>query len=305
MIKAFILLSGVLFFAGCNSVLKEKQQLAYDITNNKNFKLVKEEAKTIIGSGFTAGDGYGEIWIRDFNTFIELSCDVLDRKTMREKLLVFFKFQGADGNIIDAYIPKNKTTEGTYQYIYSELEPDLAAHKNTVETDQESSLLQAVFKYIKKTDDKEILQEEISGMKVFARMERALEFLTNYRFNEKYGLIWGGTTADWGDVQPEHEWGVFLTETSHYSIDIYDNAMLVIAIKNFIDLVPESGLKWTPILKRFEISIRKYLWDQSRMKFRPHIYITDSPFPENLKEDEIFYHGGTAVAIETIKLHIQ
>ena len=135
-------------------------------------------------------------------------------------------------------------------------------------------------------------------MKVFARMEKALEFLTNYRFIEKYGLIWEGTTADWGDVQPEHEWGVFLTETSHYSIDIYDNAMLVIAIKNFIDLVPEAGLKWTPILEKFEINIRKYLWDQSRMKFRPHIYITDSPFPENLKEDEIFYHGGTAVAIE-------
>ena len=117
MTKTFILLSGVLFFAGCNSVLIEKKQLVYDITNNKNFKLVKEEAKTIIGSGFTAGDGYGEIWIRDFNTFMELSCDVLNRKIIREKLLVFFKFQGTDGNISDAYIPKNKTTEGTYQYI--------------------------------------------------------------------------------------------------------------------------------------------------------------------------------------------
>ena len=298
MIKVFILLAGILFLAGCNSALKEKKQLAHQITNNENFRLVKEKAKTIISSGFTAGDGYEEIWIRDFNTFIELSCDVLDRKTIREKLLVFFKFQGTDGNIIDAYIPKSKTTSGTYQYIYSELEPDLAAHKNTVETDQESSLLQAVFKYIKKTGDREILQEEIGGMKVFARMEKALDFLTNLRFNEKYGLIWGGTTADWGDVQPEHDWGVFLTESSHYSIDIYDNAMLVIALNNFIEMVPEAGLKWSPILEKLKINIRKHLWDQASMKFRPHIYVTDSPFPKTLKEDEIFYHGGTAVAIE-------
>ena len=34
------------------------------------------------------------------------------------------------------------------------------------------------------------------------------------------------------------------------------------------------------------------------MKFIPHIYIDGSPFPVDFNENEIHYHGGTAVAIE-------
>mgnify|MGYP000697629633 CR=1 FL=1 len=31
-------------------------------------------------------------------------------------------------------------------------------------------------------------------------------------------------------MQPEHEWGVYLTEDTHYAIDIYDNALLIVAL---------------------------------------------------------------------------
>ena len=72
----------------------------------------------------------------------------------------------------------------------------------------------------------------------------------------------------------------------------------MIAIKNFIALVPEAASKWLPVLEELEINIKKHLWDQDKMKFHPHIYITDSPFSEEFNEDDIFYHGGTAVAIE-------
>ncbi|MEN8156279.1 MAG: amylo-alpha-1,6-glucosidase [Bacteroidota bacterium] len=293
-----IIILGILFLAGCNSVSKEEQQLAHEITSNENFLLVKEKARELIGSGFTAGDHYGEVWIRDFNTFMDLSCEVADRDMIREKLLLFFNFQRDDGNIIDAYLPKEGMIEGAYEYIFSDLEPTLAAHKNTVETDQETSLLQAVYKYIKKTGEKELLYTQVDGMTVAERMGFALEFLMNHRYNEKYGLIWGGTTADWGDVQPEHEWGVFITEDTHYALDIYDNAMLVIAIKNFIELVPDAAIKWKAVLEELEINIKKHLWDQDNMKFRPHIYLAGSPFPDDFNEDEVFYHGGTAVAIE-------
>ncbi len=103
-----------------------------------------------------------------------------------------------------------------------------------METDQESSLLQAVWKYIQYTKDESILNEEMGGESVAARVERALDFLLEHRFSKKYGLLWGATTADWGDVQPEQDWGVFLTKDSHLSIDIYDNAMFVIALDDFL-----------------------------------------------------------------------
>ena len=39
------------------------------------------------------------------------------------------------------------------------------------------------------------------------------------------------------------------------------------------------------------------MWDSQRQKFIPHIYLNGSPFPETFDENQVFYHGGTAVAI--------
>jgi hypothetical protein len=41
-----------------------------------------------------------------------------------------------------------------------------------------------------------------------------------------------------------------------------------------------------------------HLWDEANQKFRPHVYLDGSPYPDDFNENEIFYHGGTAVAIE-------
>jgi len=299
MMKKLILAILVLIlFIGCNSVSKKDIELANKVKSNESFSLVKEKAQAIIKGGFSAGDGYGEIWIRDFNTFMNLSLDVNSKELNREKLLVFFNFQSDDGNIPDGYIPKEKMFVGAYDYTFSESEPGFAAHKNTVETDQESSLIQGIYKYITKSGDKDILNVEIDGKTVADRLEFALDYLFTHRFNEKFGLIYGGTTADWGDVQPETAKGVVITDSTHFAIDIYDNAMLVIALKNFIEIVPEAAEKWNPVLKDVEKNIRKYLWDSENMKYRPHVYIDGSPFPEDFNEDEIFYMGGTALAIE-------
>ena len=40
------------------------------------------------------------------------------------------------------------------------------------------------------------------------------------------------------------------------------------------------------------------MWDTERNKFIPHLYLDGSPFPEDFNENEIHYHGGTAIAIE-------
>ncbi len=278
--------------ADTNSSLKEQ------ILQNEGFAFVKKKALEIVNTGFNAGDGYGEVWIRDYNTFIELSCEVYPASEITENLLVFFRMQGDDGNIIDGFIPKSKVSGVGYDYIYSELEPRYAGHKNTVETDQESSLVQAVYKYIKKTGDKAFLENKIGDKSVSDRLEDAMNFLMNHRYNEAYGLIWGATTADWGDVQPEHDWGVYLTDDTHYSIDIYDNAMFLIAMDNLMELVPEKMEKWQAIHDRIAANVRAYLWDEKNQKYIPHVYLDGSPFPDDFNENEIYYHGGTAIAIE-------
>lgn len=277
-----------------------KKDTALSVKNhysNEYSDFVREKAMEVIQTGFTAGDGYGEVWIRDFNTFIELASEVYAPEVLKDNLRVFFRLQGTDGNIIDGYIPAEKAT-GSYDYIRSDLEPRYAGHKNTVETDQESSLVQAVYKYVETTGDTGFLKEMLNGKTVGERLEWSMEFLLKHRYAEQYGLIWGATTADWGDVQPEHEWGVYLTDDTHYAIDIYDNAMFLIALGNLMELLPGERESWETIHRNIYNNCREHLWDESNRKFIPHIYLNDSPFPEGFNEHEIYYHGGTAVAIE-------
>lgn len=251
----------------------------------------------MVSTGFNAGDSYGEVWIRDYNTFIELALEVHDEEDLRENILIFFKFQGDDGNIIDGFISVDQA-DGGYDYIYSDLEPRFAGHKNTVETDQETSLIQTVFKYIERTGDTGLLDKKVGRYTVAERMLMAIDFLKTHRFNDQYGLIWGATTADWGDVQPEHEWGVFLTEDSHYAIDIYDNAMLLIALDNMAKMLPSRSEELLELHGTISANAMEHLWDEKEQKFIPHIYLDDSPFPDNFEENKIYQHGGTAVAIE-------
>src|SRR5699024_1903758 len=288
----FLLLTGVSYSA----FSQQNKALAEKILADPSLQKVKTMAEGLVKTGFNAGNSYGEVWIRDFNTFITLSCKIMPADSVKKRLRVFFQMQGKDGNIIDGYIPKSKANGG-YDYIYSKNAPQFSGHKNTVETDQETSLIQAVYKYIKATKDTAFLSEVIAGKTIDERMSDALQFLMTKRYAPKYGLIYGATTVDWGDVQPETPWGVRMDSSSHLAIDIYDNAMLVIALNDYLELLPQNS-HWEKIRTQIEKNIHKYLWDKKNQKFIPHIYLNDSPFPAFFDENKIDYHGGTAIAIE-------
>ena len=274
--------------------------LASAIQSNADFKYVKDRARQVVGSGFNAGDSYGEVWIRDYNTFIELSTELFPAEVIEQQLLVFFQLQGEDGNIVDGFVPKAKALarEGGYDYRFTELATDHAGHKNTVETDHESSLVQAVYKYVTHTGNRDFLRERVGERTVAERLEAAMEFLVNERWSEEYGLLYGATTADWGDVQHAHEWGVYITDDTKYAVDIYDNAMFLIALDNLMELLPETASRWRGRRGAVARQVMEVLWDEDRQKFRPHVYLDGSPYPPDFDEDAIYYHGGTITAIQ-------
>jgi len=289
----------LVFFVSCQ--LRESrlstEELAQKVRENESIAFTKQKAREVVKTGFNAGDGYREVWIRDYNTFIELAAELYDPTELKENLLVFFRMQGDDGNILDGFTPREDTIV-RYDFTYTDMAPNYAGHKNTVETDQETSLVQAVFKYIKSTGDQSILDEQIGDLTVAQRLEAAMEFLITNRYVASYNLLWGATTADWGDVQPEHGWGVDLDENTHRAIDIYDNAMFIIALDNLMEMIPSSRSRWEVVRDEVFKSCRKHLWDQENQKFIPHIYLEGSPFPDDFNENEIYYFGGTAIAIE-------
>ena len=275
-----------------------KYQLQTEIQNDKTLDIVLDKAYLTIKDSYNAGDNYNQVWIRDLNTFIELSCSVSNRNDIRDSLLMFLKFQGHDGNIVDGYFPYHMIPDGVF--FQSALAPGYFGYKNNVETDQESSLIQAIGKYVKSTHDYSILYDDIGGMYVIDRLELAMDYLMREKYSNIYGLIYGATTIDWGDVQPEHSWGVLIDNNTHYAIDIYDNAMFVLAINSYIELTTDQKKidYWSGVRDNIKYNSRRYLWDVNNNKFIPHIYLNGSPFPSDFNENEIYYHGGTAVAIE-------
>jgi hypothetical protein len=101
-------------------------------------------------------------------------------------------------------------------------------------------------------------------------------------------------------LQPEHVWGVELDTDSHRPLDIYNNAMLVIALNDYIELLrgEARSQRWGAMRDDLQRNIRQHLWDARRQKFGPHVHLDKSPSPQDFDETAVLYHGGTAVAIE-------
>src|SRR5579875_496157 len=273
-------------------------ELARQILADADLRQVYAMAQKLLSGGINAGAGYQTTWIRDMNTFIEVAIKVNPPQRFREALLMFCKFQGPQGDIIDCYNVMNKRTSDTRT---SPLAPGYIAGKNTVESDQESSLVQAVRKYIDATGDASLLEERVGARTVRERLAQAMEYVMTERFDQAHGLVWGGATIDWGDVQPEGRRGVVLDENSHRAISIYANAMLLVAINDYVKLPgmdAKTAAHWKNVGEELHRNIRKYLWDEKNQKFIPHVYLNGSPFPPGFDENAINYHGGTAVAIE-------
>ena len=286
------------------AIVQGPDELARKILQDKRMEAVLQMGHELLESGMTAGSNYDQVWIRDLNTFIVPLMDVASPQSVREALLTFLHFQDADGNIVDGYVPIATAKKRKYQrvYRYTPTRPGLKAHKNTVETDQESSLIQAFSRYVRYTNDTSILDEVVRDVTVRERLEMALSYPLTLRFSERYGLVWGATTPDWGDIQPEHPKGNEFDQNSHRAINIYNNALLMIAIEDYVDTIvaDDAALrrKWQQIHGSLRDAAREHLWDDDAQKFIPHIFLDGSPFPEDFDESEIFYHGGTAVAIE-------
>ncbi|ROZ74408.1 amylo-alpha-1,6-glucosidase [Ramlibacter sp. WS9] len=267
---------------GSGSAPSAEAALASTIRNDTRLPLVRAKARQVVAKNLSAGTVYAAVYIRDLNTFIDLAIESHGAPVVRSQLLQFFEFQADDGLIPDA------------------IEPNGNLLRATVESDQESSLVQAVGKYVAATGDTALLSQQVRGVPVIERMEKALMYLYTQRFAAPYRLVWGGTRADWGDVQPEDSPGTNLTENSHPSISIYDNAMLALALVHLQTLERAAGRDATPWTARqadLRTAVRAHLWTGTQ--FIPHLYLEKgSPFPASFDEARIYFQGGTAVAIQ-------
>jgi hypothetical protein len=285
---------------------------------NDPLDTVLGKARVLLNGTFNAGGSYADVWARDTATFISVAAEVNPPEVCETVLLGFFRWQNMDGELPGGYSPSKPKTPSHGTAPFPACLGGTPVCKNDAETDQESSVIQATRRYYDAVGPGvglPFLKTVVDGVSVLGRLELALEWLILKRLDASTGLLWGATTLDWGDVQPQKDVKDerLLGPNSHLAIDVYDNAMFVGAIDDFLHLcnvtkhVPKRN--WTAIRASTAVAVRKHLWNTTAGKFIPHLYFKEgalpangagykpgSPFPPDFDEGELYYHGGTAQA---------
>ncbi|MCP4148287.1 MAG: hypothetical protein GY757_11105 [bacterium] len=260
----------------------DREQYLLRMTLN-NCELIKD-GKVF---GFAAGSTYPAVWIRDTATFIALAKKYYSFDILTGIIELFLEYQAEDGEIVDWVDISGKTD------------------KNTVETDQESSLLLAAYEMAR--DNPKWLAKKIKGKPIYHRLEEALEWVWGIRRDKKENLITSGFTADWGDVENTYpdKRANKLSDKSTLVYGIYTQAKYIQAIDCFIKLAKEYQAgnnagridKWSRRLKLLKAQTRKRLYLKDRGYYITHILQAKGKGSYYKAEKEMLAVGGNAEAI--------
>jgi len=233
--------------------------------------------------GFTPGKDYPQIWLRDANTIIPASQYFYDLPYLSSWLEEHLYFQEKNGALQD--------------WIDAAGQSD----KNTTETDQEASAVQAAFQVYQLTGSN-WLKKKVKGQKIIDRLEAALDYILRNRFNKELGLITGAHTADWGDVDliDKDQEAVYVDDKTHWTADIYDQAMFFKACKELAEMFSSLNEKdkteyWCKQADSFRLNTNKLLWQEEKGFYKIHLHL-DS-LQHNFDEDNIFALGGNTIAV--------
>ncbi len=247
---------------------------------------IEYSGKTGKIEGFAAGAGYPQIWLRDAATIMPASQYYYTERFLASWIEEHLAFQKRDGALED--------------WIDSRSRSD----KNTVATDQETSAIQAAFRFftLGAGRGRDWLMKPIAGEAVIDRLERALRFVFKNRFSAKYGLLTGAHTADWGDVDSEDadQNAVYVDEKTRWTADIYDQAMAFEAGREMAEMLRSLGKQaaadsWQRTACELKTSANRHLWQEDRGFYRIHMHLDD--LPHDFDEGDMFAMGGNAQAI--------
>jgi hypothetical protein len=188
--------------SGSDAIDREQYLLRQVFRNNE----IRFQGKLF---GFAAGTTYPQVWIRDTATMLAYARFFYPSSHLQGVLDRFFLTQGPSGEIQDWV-----DTVGR-------------CDKNTVESDQESSLVLAAWQLA--LNDPAWLTYSVAGISRLRRLDMALEWLWRNRRDAERGLIWSGFTADWGDVERSYpdQRAIKLSDRSQRTFSTYAQALFI------------------------------------------------------------------------------
>ena len=236
-------------------------------------------------AGFAAGVDYPQIWLRDANTILPASRYFYDRSFLASWLEEHLAFQKENGSLEDWIDSRGKSD------------------KNTTETDQESSAVQAAFQIFNLLGP-QWLEKSIDWIRIIDRLDKALEFVCKSRWNEEFGLVTGAHTADWGDVDlvDSDQKAIYVDDRTHWTADIYDQCMFYEACLNLAEMWDalgerNRGIFWQEKARSIKDNANKWLWQEDKGFYKVHEHL-DS-LRHDFDEEDMFAMGGNTHAVNS------
>ncbi|MCI0470226.1 MAG: hypothetical protein L0Y73_01045, partial [Candidatus Aminicenantes bacterium] len=234
--------------------------------------------------GFSPGSTYPAVWIRDTSTFVSYAGSYYPRRIFEENIELFLRRQDKSGEIVDWVDTAGNTG------------------KNTVETDQESSLVLAAYDVARK--NRGWLLKKINGIEVYKRLELALEWVWQNRRDTVHNLLTSGFTADWGDVENTYpdDRAQRLSDRSTLVFSIYTQAKYIQAAAQMNDILqivgkPEKAQRWQSRLNLLKTQARRLLYLKDKGYFIAHIVPGKRGEKKFKMEKEMLAVGGNAEAM--------
>jgi len=256
---------------------------------------------------FGAGAHYPQVWVRDNATVLPLSRFLCPREYLTSWIEEHLAHQDGIGGIYDWIAAGNPAAFRADSPLAREVGVEgtvLSADRNSVASDQESSLVLAVTDVYRITGDRAWLDRSVRGRSVLERTQDALNALLRRRLDGETGLLVSGLTADWGDVSPRwpDQRAIYLDAVTPRVGSLYASALFSRAASSLADLLDSLGRRgraayWRHHAGRVRAGIES-LWQERRGFYRMH-----GPGPLGDHSDR-FALGGNAIAL-TVGAHAE
>jgi hypothetical protein len=236
--------------------------------------------------GFRPGKEYDEMYIRDIAWGMETAQFYYPDSYLREPVEAFLRRQyTADTRSLDGDFGV-LAGEGAVPGIITEAGE---SNKQTITSDEETSLIHAAYLYYDLTHDAGWLQQPIDGRSLIGRLNLAAEWLVSRRLDAELQLLRRGHTTDWGDVKFEASanYTDYDPEQDHLTASIYDQSLAYLAWRELADMneaVGDSAAaeQWRARAEALKQQANARLWQPGRGFYLTHLHVTplEHPFDE-------------------------
>ncbi len=228
--------------------------------------------------GFRPGKVYPEMYVRDIAWGMETAQYYYSDEYLREPIEAYLRRQ---------YSASTRSLDGDFGVVAGAgaiggiITPDGRSNKQTITTDEETSLIHAAYLYYNMAYNTDWLQKPINGVPLIERLNLAASWLYTHRLDQGLELLWRGHTTDWGDVKFEKGPGYtdYNPAQDHLTASIYDQALAYMALVELAKMNAAVGDtaradEWQSKAEALKTQTNALLWQAKKGFYLTHAHVT-------------------------------